>query len=449
MKTQSRFFSRTILCTLALAGMAACKPNDVPQDVPRADAADENVADSGPSFPEFRSTAARASSMPADVPTLVSDNADFAFALNRVANTEPGNTAFSPHSLSVALAMTRAGAVGTTGTEIDTALRFTLTGDALHQAFNALTLSLGDAPAQATAADTMPDPTRPALQMHWVNDLWVRAGQGIVPSYLDTLSRYYGGSVHIAPFDRPTDAKELINLWVSIHTGGLIPELLDGLGMDTQWVLTNAVYLNARWKIPFSARITGDAPFTTINGGTVRTPFMAHGFPISAAYAEGTGWSAVELPYVGDRVAMLFVMPDAGTFASFEGSLDGARYRSIVSALREQLVEVRLPKFTVRKPLKLKEPLRTLGMRQAFTAPDFSAMLIGSSINLDEVIHQGFVQVDEAGTLAAAATAVIAADAGVRPSPRFIADRPFYFFLRDRTTGALLFVGRVVDPTAR
>jgi serpin B len=373
MKHPSHSFP-AILLTIALVSGPACKPNGVPQDVPNADASDADAPDSGLSFPEYRSTQARAASAPTDVATLTSDNADFAFAINRVANTDPGNTAFSPHSISIALAMTRAGAVGATGTEIDAALRFTLAGDRLHQAFNALALDLAQAPAQATAADTMPDPARPALQLHWVNDLWVGAGQRIVPTYLDTLARYYGAGVHIAPFERPVEATRLVNLWVSIHTEGLIPDLIDTLPPDTQWVLTNAVYLNARWKFPFEARMTSEGDFTTENSGTVRARFMRRSSPVTAAYARGTSWTAAEVPYVGDRVAMLFVMPDAGTFSTFERALDGAQYRSIVAALSEQPVSLSVPKFTVRRSLELKDALIALGMRQAFGGPDFSAM---------------------------------------------------------------------------
>lgn len=443
----SRSFARVSLAFFSIAAVAACNTPQVTQDVPMNDAV---VSDSAPAFPEHRSSAARASSMPADLPTLISDNTDFAFALNRVALPAAGNTVFSPHSISVALAMTRAGAVGVTGTEMDTALRFTLPGARLHQAFNALTLSLAERPAVATSMDSAPDPERPALRLTWANDIWVEPSETMVPSYLDTLAMYYGAGAHIAPFlTNPSAARTMINQWVSDRTSARIPELLPESAIDrhVKVVVTNAVYFNARWRSPFEMRATSDAAFTRLDGSTVNVPMMARAAPVQAPFAETAEWSAAEFPYQGDQLAMVVVVPAAGTFAAFESGLDGAKYRSIVSALAPRPVSANLPRFRARQKIELKNALQSLGMNAAFADADFSAMIQGP-VQIKEVYHQGFIDVAEAGSEAAAATAVVLYDGSVALNPaQLIANRPFYFFIRDRVTGAVLFVGRVLDPS--
>lgn len=446
---QSTHLSHTIrsFLGLSLVSLGACNGPPLTQDVPSADAV---VSDSAPLFPEHRSSAARASSMPMDLPTLTSDNADFALALNRVSRPAAGNTIFSPHSISVALAMTRAGAVGVTGTEMDSALRFTMPQDRLHPAFNALSLSLAERPAVATSTDTAPDPERPALQLTWANDIWVDPSVQMVPSFLDTLAMHYGAGAHIAPFgSNPAGARTMINQWVSDRTQTRIPDLLpDGsITGDVKIVLTNAVYFNARWLTPFEPHATSDAAFTRLDGSTVNVPMMRHGASIQAPFVETAEWTAAEFAYRGDQLAMLVVVPAAGTFAAFEAGLDGARYRAIVSAMEPRPVSVSLPRFRARQKLALKPALQALGMNAAFDMADFSAMQRGA-VNIEEVYHQGFIDVTEAGTEAAAATGVVLFDGSAPLNPGLlIANRPFYFFIRDRVTGAVLFVGRVLDPS--
>jgi serpin B len=364
------------------------------------------------------------------------------------------NTIFSPHSISTALAMARAGAVGPTGTEMDTALRFSLSGDALHQAFNALNLALAERPAQATTADVEPDPMRPALQLSWVNDAWAAESFRCTPTYLDTLARYYGLGVHLAPFETDIEASRvMINAWISAHTAARIPELLapNDLPAYTRLVLTNAVYLNARWKNRFNPNFTLPRDFTRLDGSTVRAPMMGHNEVSSVPYAEGAGWAAIDLPYVGEQLSMLVMLPAAGSFETFERELTGDRYRAIVAALAARPVRVSLPRFRMRTAMKLKPALRSLGMNAAFGGGDFSGITTTEGIGIEDVVHQGFIDVTEGGTEAAAATAVVFVDSGVRPGPTptvFDATRPFYFAIRDRSTGALLFLGRVLDPTS-
>jgi serpin B len=450
MKFNSSVISLSILSVGSLVSLIACRNSELRQDVPPSDAI--VVDGEALSFPQQRSSVARAASVATDVPALVSGNADFAFALRSAAMQPATNTIFSPHSISTALAMARAGAVGSTGTEMDTALRFSLSGDALHQAFNALSLALAERPAQATAADVEPDPMRPALQLSWVNDAWAAESFRCTPTYLDTLARNYGLGVHIAPFETDIEASRvMINAWISAHTAARIPELLapNDLPMSTRLVLTNAVYLNARWKNRFNPNNTLPRDFTRLDGSTVRAPMMAQSSSIP--YAEGAGWAAIDLPYVGEQLSMLVMLPTAGSFESFERELTGDRYRSIVAALAARPVVVALPRFRMRTAMKLKPALRSLGMAQAFNGGDFSGITTTEAIGIEDVHHQGFIDVTEGGTEAAGATAVVFIDASVVPGPPptvFDATRPFYFAIRDRATGALLFLGRVLDPTS-
>lgn len=439
---------RSALLSASLA-LAACGPTTpVPSDVPLTETAAPDVAPA-----ELRSTAPRAAAMAQDLPALAEGNADFGFALHRAAVPAEGNTVMSPHSVTVALAMARAGAVGATGTEMDAALRFSLTGDRLHAAFNAMGLALAARPAEATAADPEPAVPRPALLLRVVNDVWAQRGLSLVPAYLDALATWYGAGVRVLDFAAsPDPSRRAINAWVSQQTERRIPELIPAGAIDasTRLVLTNAVYFNARWRRRFNPDYTLEEPFTRVDGSAVTARMMTHGAVERLPYAEGDGWRAVELPYVGDGLAMLVVVPSEGTFAAFERSLDGPRYRSIVAALDERPVIVRLPRFSTRLAVLLRGPLTSMGMRAAFGASaDFSGITRAIPLVIADVIHEGFIDVTEAGTEAAAATAVVFADGGIGPVPpvSLVVDRPFYYVIRDRGTGAVLFLGRVVDPT--
>ena len=445
--------SHAVALTTAIA-LAACGPTTthLPSDVPSTETPDADVAPVDVTPAELRSNAPRAPAMPQDLPALAEGHADFGFALHRAAAPASGNTVMSPHSVAVALAMARAGAVGATGTEMDAALRFSLTGDRLHAAFNAMGLALAARPAEATAADPEPAVPRPALLLRVVNDVWTQRGLSLVPAYLDTLATSYGAGVRVLDFAAsPDPSRRAINAWIAQQTERRIPELIPAgaVNGETRLVLTNAVYFNARWRHRFNPDSTRDEPFTRLDGTAATVRMMSGGLVARLPYAEGDGWRAVELPYVGDRLAMLVIVPDEGTFAAFERSLDGPRYRSIVAALGERPAIVRLPRFSTRLGSLLRGPLTSMGMRAAFGASaDFSGITRDFRLVIAEVIHEGFIEVTEAGTEAAAATAVVFADGGIGPDTpvSLVVNRPFYYVIRDRGTGAMLFLGRVVDP---
>ncbi len=245
------------------------------------------------------------------------------------------------------------------------------------------------------------------------------------------------------------EARRAINEWVADRTRERVPELVPAgvLNELTRLVLTNAIYLKAPWQHPFADGATEAAPFDRLDGSAVTAQLMS----VSARlrYANGPGYEAVELPYVGGGLAMIVLVPERGAFGSVEAGLDAALLGEVIDGLGEAQVRLRLPRFEFRTQAALKPALSELGMPIAFSEQaDFSAMSpSGADLLIQEVLHEAFISVDEEGTEAAAATAVIA---GVTSAPQLsvelTVDRPFLFFIRDRESGATLFMGRVLDP---
>jgi serpin B len=248
----------------------------------------------------------------------------------------------------------------------------------------------------------------------------------------------------------PEESRVTINDWVADQTEGRIEDLIPAGGIDamTRLVLTNAIYFNAAWGQPFEPDLTADGPFHLLGGGEVDVPMMRQ--TESFGYAEGEGYRAVELPYDGHELSMVVLLPDAGEFEGFEDTLDAGRVDAIVGDLSYRQVALALPKFEVESGFSLADALAALGMPDAFTSrADFSGMTDDRDLFISEVIHKAFVSVDEAGTEAAAATAVMMAKMALQDEPvEVTVDRPFIFLIRDIQTGAILFVGRIVDPSA-
>jgi serpin B len=219
---------------------------------------------------------------------------------------------------------------------------------------------------------------------------------------------------------------------------------------ETLFVLVNAIFFDAAWRTPFEEEATKPGAFKRGDGTSV-TADMMHGVQ-ETRYGAGAGWEAVEIPYAGTPVSMFLVMPAEGTADTFEQSLDGAALEGIIAAMMPHSVDVTMPKFSFASSASLNEALQGLGMGVAFgDAADFSGMLKGGGIQIQDVIHKAVIDVNEAGTEAAAATAVIIAatgGGGFGEPAAIVLDRPFFFFIRDVPTGALLFAGRVNDPAA-
>jgi serpin B len=245
----------------------------------------------------------------------------------------------------------------------------------------------------------------------------------------------------------PGDSRVTINNWVSDQTNNRINDLLPQGSIDslTRFVLTNAIYFDAAWQDPFTKESTHNQTFNLLNGSTVTVPMMSRDGGYS--YIKGTGYQAVELPYDGNEIAMDIIMPDAGKFTSFESAMTADKVNGIIGSLQNSFIALTLPKFSFDSSFSLKSALSALGMPIAFdpNQADFSGITGNTDLHISDVVHKAFVAVDEEGTEAAAATGVVIGLAAM-PQNSMTVDRPFIFLIRDIKTGAILFVGRVLNP---
>jgi serpin B len=385
-----------------------------------------------------------------DLATLVAGNSDFAFDLYQALKNTDGNLFYSPHSISLALAMTYAGARGDTEHQMADTLRFTLPSRQLHPAFNWLDIELGKRGEGAEGKD------EGGFRFNIVNAIWGQKDYEFLSEFLDILAENYGAGLRPLDFIKaPEESRITINNWVSEQTEGRIEDLIPQGLIDTwtRLVLTNAIYFNAAWQYPFEESMTKDGPFYLLDGSKVTVPMMKQ--TEHFGYTEGEGYQAVELPYDGRKLSMVILLPRKENFEQFEGSLDYQLVDSLIKALEYQRVSLTMPKFEFESEFRLKETLAAMGMPDAFVWPiaDFSGMTGNRDLFIGDVIHKAFVSVDESGTEAAAATAVVMLPtAGPPEEPEeaveVTVDRPFIFLIRDIETGAIVFVGRVVNPNA-
>lgn len=379
-----------------------------------------------------------------DAAALAAGNGAFAFALYGIVATGDESVLFSPFSISAALAMAYAGAGGEMRAEMADALHFDLGQDALHPAFNAIDLELN-------GRDELGAPYEgDGFRLSIVNAVWGERGFPFLGGYLDVLAVDYGAGLRLADFSGdPEGSRTTINDWVSDQTNDRVNDLLPegSISSGTRLVLTNAIYFKAPWLYPFDEDDTETEPFTTLSGSLVSVSMMHE--IVDAAYAEVGGVRAVELPYNGGKLAMLVLVPDVGTFESFEESIDYETYEEIVGQLEERRVHLGLPRFGFDYALSLVDALRSLGMEDAFdpNAADFSGIDGARDLYISNVLHKAFVSVDEIGTEAAAATAVVVDVTAIPGEPVTLTiDRPFLFVIRDIPTDTILFIGRVMEP---
>ncbi|MDQ2760117.1 MAG: serpin family protein [Actinomycetota bacterium] len=383
-------------------------------------------------------TRAPATVAPAGAATLRAGNGAFAGRMLRLlARTEP-TVALSPFSISDALAMTYAGARGRTASQIARALDFRLPPARLHAAFNVLTQSLATVDG-------------PGVTLSVANALFGQRRTPFQQAFLDVLARDYGAGMRTVDFEHAAGAaRSVINAWVSDRTHGKIPSLLDPADIDafTRLVLVNAVYLNAKWQSPFQKRDTAPAAFHA-PGGTVQVPTMNQ--IGTFGYLRGSGYRALELPYAGGRLAFDILLPAPGRLPSLLRRIASDGPLDLLRGLRAQQVGLALPKLLLHTRFELAGALSTLGMPDAFDASRADLSGIAGPpgcLYIKHVVHETYVRVDEAGTEAAAATAVIANAISAQAPPPIVfdVDRPFAFVLRDRQTGAILFLGTVARP---
>ena len=381
----------------------------------------------------------------ADLVTMVNSNSDFSFDLYQALSDTDGNLFYSPYSISLALAMTYAGACGETEKQMSDTLHFDLPQDRLHPTYNGLDIELSKRGEGAKGKD------EEGFRLHIVNAIWGQEDYEFLSEFLDVLAENYGAGLRVLDFVNASEESRItINDWVSEQTEGRIEDLIPQGAIDalTRLVLTNAIYFNAAWQFPFNEEATSDGPFYLLDGGEVIVPMMRQ--TESFGYAEEDDYQAVELPYDGGELSMVILLPRDGQFEAFESSMDFQRVTEIISNLTSQQVNLTMPKFEFESSFGLKKALTGMGMPIAFSPDaDFSGMTGSRDLFIDDVLHKAFVSVDEAGTEAAAATAVIMTLTAV-PSPpvEVKVERPFIFLIRDIETGTILFIGRVLNPSA-
>ena len=375
--------------------------------------------------------------------TLVGGNTAFALDLYQELKAAEGNIFYSPYSLSLALAMTYAGARGETEQQMAEALNFYLSQEQLHHAFNQLDQELASRGEGAEGKDGE------GFRLNIVNDIWGQKDFVFLSDFLDTLAENYGVELRTLDFiNAPEESRITINDYISEQTEERIKDLIpEGIIDDiTRLVLTNAIYFNAAWEYPFGEGITAEGTFHLLDGGEVTIPMMHQGELLG--YTEGDDYQAVELKYDGEELSMVILLPESGQFENFEMALDAELLNDIIDNLEKRNVELTMPKWDFEASFMMKEVLESLGMPIAFTdAADFSGMTGERDLYIDNVIHKACVSVDEAGTEAAAASAVIMKITSAPADPAVVTvDRPFIFLIRDIETGAILFFGRVVNP---
>ncbi len=417
-----------VLCVVSMIAVAGCIPAIPGGEVVKSDKSRESSPDTS------------------DLAEFVAGNTAFALDLYGALSGEGENLFLSPHSISLALAMTYAGARGETEQQMADALHFTLPQERLHPAANALDLELASRGEGAAGTDGE------GFRLNIVNAIWGQKDFAFLASFLDVLAVNYGAGLRTLDFaSEPEPSRQTINNWVSAQTEERIKDLIPAgvITALTRLVLTNAVYFNAAWASPFEELATRDQPFDLLDGTQTTVPMMSQ--MEAFKYAAGQGYQAVELPYDGNELSMVILLPDAGGFAAFEASLDAQRLATILGDLALEQMTLSLPKFTFESAFGLGEVLRQMGMTDAFdpTVADLSGIDGLRDLYIAAVLHKAFVAVDEAGTEAAAATAVVISLTGL-PDPGIpvTVDRPFIFLIRDIETGAILFMGRVVNPAA-
>jgi len=360
----------------------------------------------------------------------------FAFDLYLRYCAGDGNMLFSPYSISTALSMTYEGARGETADEMEAVFGF------LDDPSDRL-------PSVARIYNTLNDEDR-EYALHTVNALWVQQGYPVVEDYVDAIVDYYGGDVNALDFvSEPEESRVTINEWVEERTNERIKDLfpsgsIDG---DVRLVLTNAIYFKGTWLYEFDEKATSEEEFHVSPTSTITVDMMSLRDE-TFNYAETDELQILELPYTGEDVSMLILLPREGQIGDLEAQLSAERLGEWVELMEGTAVNVYLPRFKFETKYFMMEDLAEMGMPTAFTdAADFSGMNEEDRLFIDKVIHQAFIEVNEKGTEAAAATGVSIALSAAIQEEVFLADHPFIFLIRDVDTGVIMFMGRVADPS--
>ncbi|KRC46421.1 MULTISPECIES: serpin family protein [unclassified Nocardioides] len=388
----------------------------------------------------------RAAGDPGLLPDVVAGLQGLAGGLYGSLATGPGNVVLSPYSVLVALGMTLTGAAGATAKEMREVLGVGDLGDRWHKGANALTAHVDGLAGPQERGDG----SKADLALATANQVFGQRDVGWSADFLDLLAKEYGAALRAVDFVGATEeARGLVNGWVEERTEDRIKDLLPEGSLDpsTRMVLVDAIYLKAPWEQPFEKTLTARGAFHLAGGKSVDTDLMRRP-DVGATVARGTGWQSATVPYAGRTLAMTIVLPDADAFTAVEAQAVAEGFAGFTGS-EAAVVDLTLPRWSHRTAASLKKPLEGLGMRAAFGEADFTPMTDEDlDLVVDDVFHQAFIAVDEEGTEAAAATAVVMAETSAPVPVVLTVDRPFLYVIHDVEHATPLFVGRVVDPTA-
>ncbi len=367
---------------------------------------------------------------------MARSNNTFAFNLYQRVNEQDGNLVFSPYSITQALGMLYQGAGGTTQQQIAATLALPAPEELNFSELS----SIMNAP---------PDYEGVLYQLNVANSLWAQQGYALHPDYVNLLSEFYGSQLQEVDFSVPDQTAQVINGWVSQQTQGKIENLVEPSSLDplTRLILINAIYLNAGWALMFDESQTQDGAFTLLDGSQVTVPTMhLHN---QFRYIGTESFQAADLDYQQYNFSMLIILPDRGQFETVEAMLNIDFFEALLSQLFDSYnLELALPRFKYDSSFDLAEALIDMGMPAAFSADaDFSG-IADEGLFVNAVTHKAFISVNEKGTEAAAATAIALGGGGPPNEPIvFNVDRPFIYIIYERSTSAILFMGRVLDPS--
>ena len=371
---------------------------------------------------------------------VIEANNRFAINLYSQYKSEEGNIFFSPFSISTAMAMVYEGAEGKTAKEIKSVFGFPKYDNSRRNQYSNLLSEINKKDNE--------------YALKTANALWAQQNFQFLDDYLTTVEKYYGGKTTNLDFkNEPDSSRLIINNWVEDKTNNKIKDLFPEGSIHplTRLVLTNAIYFKAEWLIQFDADKTSDENFRVNPDKSIKVPMMQPTSQKSTFnYTQNKDLQILEMPYAGEDLSMLILLPLDDNIEALENSFTIEKLTEWKKSLRRRKVNVYIPKFKFETKYFMKNTLRNLGMPTAFTgSADFSGMTGKKDLKIDEVIHQAFIEVNEEGTEAAAATGI-----GVgmktsmsRPPPIFKADHPFIFIIQQNETGNILFMGRVNNPT--
>ena len=372
-----------------------------------------------------------------NVEDVVTGNNKFTFSLYDEINNEATNVFFSPYSISSALAMTYNGARGTTKEEMSDVMNFDKNEEIQSKNFSALN-------------NHVKSLTSKKIQLDIANSIWGQQDYGFEKRFLELNNKYYGAGVKGVNFKKNYKSiRKDINEWVENKTQEKITDLIKKNMLDpmTRMVLVNAIYFNGKWEFPFKEEDTYEDVFYIYSKCETKVDFMQR--QVSLKYFEDDLAQVVEIPYSGKSLSMMVVLPkEKYGMEQLEDHLDENLYHSYQKSMRTKKVKLTLPKFKITDDFELNKPLKNLGMESAFGKnADFSGMTGDKDLYISNVVHKSFVEVNEEGTEAAAATGVVMRKTSVNLDKKeFKADHPFVFFIKDNEHDTILFMGRIMNP---